>query len=72
MKYHPKILYAKYRFARHVGWHLNIKKMCSEMVKNRPKRAKCVLSMVLLGVAMATLACRINEVLVLVLNKGDI
>ena len=29
-------------------------KMSSEMVKNRPKSAKCALSMVLLGVAMAT------------------
>ena len=33
--------------------------------------AKCALSMVLLGVAMAN-ACRINEVLVLVFNRGDI
>ena len=30
------------------------KKMCLEMVKNRPKSAKCALSMVLLRVAMAT------------------
>ena len=29
--------------------------MCSEIGKNRPKSAKCALSMVLLGVAMATL-----------------
>ena len=55
MEYHPEILYAKYHFVRHVGWHLRIKKMCSEMVKNRPKSAKCALSMVLLGVAMVTL-----------------
>ena len=47
--------------------------MCSEMVKNIPKCAKCALPMGLLGVAMATLdACRINEVLVLVFNRGDI
>ena len=55
MKYHPEILYAKYNFVRSVGWHLKIKKMCSEMVKNRPKSAECALSMGLLGVAMATL-----------------
>ena len=55
MKYHPEILYAEYNFVRSVGWHLEIKKMCSEMVKNRPKSAECALSMVLLGVAMATL-----------------
>ena len=55
MMYHPEILYAKYHFVRPVGWHLKMKKMCSEMVKNRPKSAECALSMVLLGVAMATL-----------------
>ena len=52
MKYHPEILYAKYHFIRRVGWHL---KMCSEIVKNRPKSAECALSMVFLGVVMATL-----------------
>ena len=55
MKYHPEILYAKYNFVRSVGWHLKIKKICSEMVKNRPKSAESALSMVLPGVAMATL-----------------
>ena len=55
MKYHPEIVYAKYHFVRRVGWHLKFKKMCSEMFKNRPKSAECALSMVLLGVAMATL-----------------
>ena len=25
MKYHPEIMYAKYHFVRHVGWHLKIK-----------------------------------------------
>ena len=54
MKYHPEILYAEYNFVRSVGWHLEIK-TCSEMVQNRPKSAECALSMVLLGVAMATL-----------------
>ena len=49
------MLYAKYDFVRGVGWHLKIKKICSKMVKNRPKSAKCALSMVLAGVAMATL-----------------
>ena len=29
--------------------------MCSEMVQNKPKSAECALSMVLLGIAMATL-----------------
>ena len=46
--------------------------MCSEMFINRPKSAECALSMVLLGVAMATLdgnACRIHEILVLVFNR---
>ena len=52
MKYHPEILYAKYNFVLSVGWHLKIKS--SEMVKNRPKSAECALSMVLLGIAMAT------------------
>ena len=46
--------------------------MCLEMVKNRPKSAKCALPMVLLGVAMAINACRINEVLVLVFNRGNV
>ena len=55
MKYHLEMLYAKYHFVRRVGWHLKIKKICSEMVKNRPKSAKCALSMVLLGVDMGTL-----------------
>ena len=55
MKYHPEILYDKYHFARRVGWHLKIKKMCSEMVKNRSKSAESALSMVLLGVAMTML-----------------
>ena len=55
MKYHPEILYAEYNFVRSVGWHFKIKKMCSEMVQNRPKSAECALSMVLLGVAMVTL-----------------
>ena len=55
MKYHPEMVYAKYHFVRRVGCRLKIKKMCSEMVKNRPKTAKCALSIVLLGVAMATL-----------------
>ena len=45
--------------------------MCSEMVKNRPKSAKCALSMVLLGVAMATFL-GLNEVIVLGFNTGDI
>ena len=55
MKYQPEILYAKYHFVRHVGWHLKIKKICSEMAKNRTKTAEFALSMVLLGIAMATL-----------------
>ena len=41
--------------------------MCSEIVKNRPKSAKCAISMVLLCVA-----CRINEVLVLVFKSRHI
>ena len=67
MKYHPEILYANYHFVRRVDWHLKIKKKCSEMVKNRPKSAKCALSMVLLSGRCHGNACRINEVLVLVL-----
>ena len=50
MKYHPEILVAKYHFVGRVGWHL-----CSEIVKSRPKSAKCALYMVLLGLAMAML-----------------
>ena len=73
MKYHPGTLHAKYHFVWSVGWHLKIKKMCSEMVENRPKSAECALSMVLLGVANAYgNACRINGVLVLVFNRGGI
>ena len=51
MKYHPEILYAEYNFVRRVGWHLKIK----DVFNNGPKSAECALSMVLLGVAMATL-----------------
>ena len=55
MKYHPEILYAKYDFVRGVGWHLKIKKNMFKNGQNRPKSAKCALSMVLPGIAMATL-----------------
>ena len=41
---------AKYRFVRRGGWHLKIKKMCSEMVKIDQK-----VQNVLLGVDIATL-----------------
>ena len=71
MKYHPEILYAKYHFVRHVGWHLKNKKMCSEMVKTRPKSAKCALIYGSSGRCHGN-TCRINEVLVLVFNRGDI
>ena len=55
MKYHPEILYAEYNFVRSVGWHLEIKKCVQKWSRNRPKSTECALSMVLLGVAMATL-----------------
>ena len=69
MKYHPEILYAKYHFVRRVGWHLKMKKMFSEMVKNRPKRAECALSMVLLGVAMATLVGLMNYLFLFLIEE---
>ena len=67
MKYHPEILYAKYHFVRHVGWHL---KMYSEMVK---KTKKCKMRSIYGSSACCNgNACRINEVLILVFNRGDI
>ena len=33
MKYHPEILYAKYHFVCHVGWHLKIKKCVQKWSK---------------------------------------
>ena len=33
MEYHPEILYAKYHFVRHVGWHLKIKKCVQKWSK---------------------------------------
>ena len=70
MKYHPEILYAKYHFVRRVGWHLKIKKMCSKMVKIDPK-VQNVLYLWFPGRCHGN-ACRINEALVLVFNRGDI
>ena len=43
--------------------------MCSEMVKNRPKYAKCALSMVLLGVAIATFVGYMKYLLVLLIEE---
>ena len=54
MKYYPEILYAKYHFVRHMGWHLKIKK-CVQKWAKIDQKVQNVLSMVLLGVAMATL-----------------
>ena len=48
MMYRPDILYSKYHLVGHVGRHIKLK-MCSEMVKKKPKSAKCALSMVLVG-----------------------
>ena len=69
MKYRPEILYAKYHFVRRVGWHLKIKK-CSEMVKNTQKCKLC--SIYGSSGRYDGNACRINEALVLVFNRGDI
>ena len=69
MKYHPEILYAKYHFVRRVGWHLKIKKCVLSMVKYRPKRLCSIYGSS--GHCHGN-ACRINEVLVLVFNRGEI
>ena len=55
MKYHPEILVAKYHFVGRVVWSCGLALMCSEIVKSRPKSAKCAIYMVLLGLAMAML-----------------
>ena len=70
MKYHPEILYAKYHFVRHdVGWHLKIKKCVQKWAQIDQK-----VQNVLYGSSghCHGNACRINEVLVLVFNRGDI
>ena len=69
MKYHPEILYAKYNFVRRVGWHLKIKKCVQKWSKIDQKVQK-----VLYGSSGRCHgnACSINEILVIVLNRGDI
>ena len=69
MKYHPEILYAEYNFVRSVGWHLKIKKCVQKWTKIDQK-----VQNVLYGSSGRCHgnACRINEVLVLVFNRGDI
>ena len=69
MKYHPEILFAKYHFVRHVGWHLKIKKCVQKLSKLDQK-----VQNVLYGSSghCNGNAFRINEVLVLVFNRGDI
>ena len=68
-----KILYAKYHFVCHVGQHLKIKKktMCSEMVKNRPKKCK-MCSIYGSSARCHDNTCGINEELVLVFKRGNV
>ena len=54
MKYHPVILYAKYHFVCHVGWHFKLKHVLRNG-QNRSKNEKCALSMAHLCIAIATL-----------------
>ena len=70
MKYHPEILYAKYDFVRGVGWHLKIKKYVQKWSKKIDQKVQNVLYLWFFR-ALPN-ACRINEVFVLVLNRGDI
>ena len=71
MKYHPEILYAKYHFVRRVGWHLKIKKCVQKWSKKDPK-VQNVLYLYGFSRRCHGNACRINEALVLVFNRGDI
>ena len=70
MKYHPEILYAKYNFVRSVGWHLKIKKCVQKWLKLDQKVRLC--SIYGSSGHCHGNACRINEILVLVFNRGDI
>ena len=70
MKYHPEILYAKYHFVRCVGWHLIILKCIQKWSKMTQKCKMC--SIYGSSGRCHGNACRINEVLVLVFNRGDI
>ena len=64
MKYHPEILYAKYHFVRRVGWHLKI---------GQKETKKCRMCSIYGSSGRCHgNACRINEVLVLVFNRGEI
>ena len=68
MKYHPKILYAKYHFVRCVDWYLKIKKCVQKLSKIDQK-----VQNVLYGSSAPCHgnAFRINEDLVLDFNRGD-
>ena len=70
MKYHPEIMYAKYHFVRHVGWHLKIK-ICIQKWAKIDQKVQNVLYLCSSGCCLGN-ACRINEVLLLVFNRGDI
>ena len=70
MKYHPEILYDKYDFVRGVGWHLKIKK-CVQKWSKIDQKVQNVLYLWFSGRCHGN-ACRMNEVFVLVLNRGDI
>ena len=68
MKYHAEILYAKYHFVRHVGWHLKLKNVFRHGQK-RPKSAKYAISMILLGVAMATRVGKMNYLFLFLIDE---
>ena len=72
MKYHPEILYAKYHFVRRVGWHLKMKKCVQKWSKIDQKVQNLMCSIYGSSGRCHGNACRINEVLVLVFNRGDI
>ena len=69
MKYHPEILYAKYHFVRRVGWHLKIKKYVQKWPKIDEKTAEFALSMVLLGIAMATLVGKMKYLFLFLIEE---
>ena len=70
MKYHSEILYAKYYFVRRVGWYLKIKNVFRNGKKYNKKCKIC--SIYGSSGHSHGNACGINEVLVLVFNRGDI
>ena len=75
MRFHPEILYDKYHFVSRVGWHLKIKKKCVQKWSKIDQKLQNVLYVWFRALPSGRChgnACRINEVLILVFNRGDI